>query len=91
MDGNENAHSTLIALSPEDLHDLLEKAAEVGANAGIDKYVEELKKSQKKREIEGSITRNFCSVISTCYRRMRKTPYSEGHRWRSQLQISSKA
>lgn len=41
MDGNENAHSTLIALSPEDLHDLLEKAAEVGANAGIDKYVEE--------------------------------------------------
>lgn len=49
MDGNENAHSTLIALSPEDLHDLLEKAAEVGANAGIDKYVEELKKSQKKR------------------------------------------
>mgnify|MGYP001354075261 CR=1 FL=1 len=32
MDGNENAHSTLIALSPEDLHDLLEKAAEVGAN-----------------------------------------------------------
>ena len=72
MDGNENAHSTLIALSPEDLHDLLEKAAEVGANAGIDKYVEE-------------------SVISACYRRMRKTPYSEGHRWRSQLQISSKA
>ena len=49
MDGNENAHSTLIASIPEDLHDLLEKAAEVGANAGIDKYVEELKKSQKKR------------------------------------------
>ena len=85
MDGNENAHSTLIALSPEDLHDLLEKAAEVGANAGIDRN------RRRNGEIEGSITRSFCSVISACYRRMRKTPYSEGHRWRSQLQISSKA
>lgn len=50
MDENEKTPSpALIALKAEDLHDLLEKAAEVGANTGIDRYVEELKKAQKKR------------------------------------------
>lgn len=39
----------IIALSQEDLLDLLEKAANAGARAGIDKYVEEVKASQKKR------------------------------------------
>ncbi|MCD8150579.1 MAG: hypothetical protein LUE92_13685 [Clostridiales bacterium] len=39
----------IIALSQEDLQDLLEKAANAGARAGIDKYVEEVKASQKKR------------------------------------------
>jgi hypothetical protein len=41
--------TAIIALSQEDLQELLEKAADVGARAGIDKYVEELKTSQRKR------------------------------------------
>lgn len=49
MDGNGTSQPTIIAITAEDLQDLLEKAAAVGANAGIDKYTEEIKKSQKKR------------------------------------------
>lgn len=39
----------LITLSKEDLQELLEKAAAVGAKTGIDRYEEELKKAQGKR------------------------------------------
>lgn len=39
----------LVCLSKEDLQELLEKAADIGAKAGIDKYVEELKSFQRKK------------------------------------------
>lgn len=48
MDEKEN-FPTLITLTKEDLQELFDKAAEIGARTGIDKFQEELKSSQKKR------------------------------------------
>lgn len=48
MEGNEKT-PTLICLTKEELNELFEQAAEIGAKAGIDKYKDELKSSTKKR------------------------------------------
>lgn len=45
----ESGKEPVILLSEKDLQDLLGKSAEIGAKAGIDKYVAELKATQKKR------------------------------------------
>lgn len=39
----------VVAIKHKDLQSLIEKAADIGAKAGINRYVEELKSSQKKR------------------------------------------
>lgn len=39
----------IIGISQEDLQELLGKAADIGAKAGIDRYVEELKSFQRKK------------------------------------------
>ena len=46
--GTDNERPVLITLSKEDLQELMEKAAVVGAKAGIDRYEAELKDRQKK-------------------------------------------
>lgn len=49
MDEKRKESPVIITLSKEDLQELLEKAAAVGAKTGIDRYEEELKKAQGKR------------------------------------------
>nr|DAH48506.1 MAG TPA: RNA polymerase sigma factor [Caudoviricetes sp.]DAK02056.1 MAG TPA: RNA polymerase sigma factor [Caudoviricetes sp.] len=48
MEG-QNVKASMITISHEDLQELLERAAEIGANTGISRYAEELKTAQKKR------------------------------------------
>lgn len=48
MEGKGN-QPVLISLTKEDLQELFEQAAEIGAKAGIDKYKDEVKAANKKR------------------------------------------
>lgn len=45
----DNKTPVLITLTPEEFEEFLNKAAEAGAKAGIEKYNNELKTAQKKR------------------------------------------